>query len=167
MKTFSQIVSQVESNLLLRSLCLLAALAGISCKNEVTDTEGRTFVFDCKAEDCTLASKDASNDSSAPAFSLQSEGRVLLACPAESPGFDCRPLTCDTPAPCSALGGAPFTCEKSICQAPDRALLPADKLALCLAKTGAWKRSREQLERLTLARACTEDCVLPAVCRGI
>lgn len=150
------------------------ALLLLGCKNEVTDTEGRTFTFDCKSAICTLSEKpDDSKQTSVSkqpkddgklTFTTNTEGRVLLVCPAEKPGFECRPLACDPSTPCSRLGGSDFTCQKSLCQAPGRPLSPSDRLALCLAKTGPWQRTPAQLERLTLARACTGDCVLPASC---
>ena len=144
------------------------ALLLLGCQNEVTDTEGRTFTFECKTGTCTLSEKsDVSNETKENeqrSFSTNAEGRVLLICPAEKPGFECRPLACEPSTPCNGLGGSEFTCEKSLCQAPARPLSPSDKLALCLAKTGPWKRTPAQLERLTLSRACTGDCVLPASC---
>jgi hypothetical protein len=141
------------------------------CNNEITDTEGQTYTFECKTRECILreksdSKKKAEDDSrSAATFMTNAEGKMLLVCPADIPGFDCRPLTCDESSPCSRLGGAEFTCENALCQAPERPLTAADRLALCLAKTGRFERTPQQLERLTLARACTGDCVLPASCQ--
>ena len=149
------------------ALLFPAALALLACKNEVTDTEGRTFTFDCKNGNCHLSPLEENAAKSSAAYIAQNEGRVLLVCPVENPGFDCRPIACDETTPCSGVGGPSFTCEKRVCQAPDRSLTPADKLALCLAETGDWKKTPLQLERLTMARACTDECVIPAICRGI
>lgn len=147
-------------------LALLAfTLLLFGCSNEITDTEGKTYTFVCKAGVCTLNEKTEGDSKDAGVFVTNADGRILLVCPADKPGFDCRPLTCDPSAPCSRLGGAEFTCENSLCQAPTRPLTPADRLALCLAKTGPFERTPVQLERLTLARACTGDCTLPASCQ--
>ncbi len=149
----------------------LLSLFALGCNNEVADTEGTLYSFECKSGTCHLSEKtdsaeEKSDSADAPkrAFLTQNEGRILTVCPAEKAGFECRPLTCDPNAPCSRLGGPDFVCEKNLCQAPDRALTPADKLALCLAKTGPFERTTKQLERITLARACTGDCKLPAAC---
>lgn len=144
--------------------CTLLCLTTLGCKNEVTDTEGTTYSFDCKSGACTLREASDDDSKSRRTYVTNTDGRVLLVCPAEKAGFDCRPVACDPSTPCGRLGGADFTCENSLCQAPARQLLPPDKLALCLAKTGPFERTPKQLERITLSRACTGDCTLPAAC---
>lgn len=148
------------------------ALLSLGCAKEVKDTEGSTYSFECNGGSCALTKLKGLKEENGgtksadekPTHRTENEGRVLLACPTDRAGFDCRPITCDQATPCARLGGADFTCEKGLCQAPARPLLSTDKLALCLAKTGAWRRTPEQLERITLARACTDDCQLPANC---
>lgn len=148
---------------LLPSLCL--SLLTLGCTNEVTDTEGRTFTFECAASECVLSEKSDDESNAGPTHVARAEGRILVRCPAAEPGFDCRPLICEDSSACSRLGGAEFNCENGLCQAPDRELSSADKSALCLAGTGDWKRTPEQLRRVTLARGCMGDCFLPAACR--
>lgn len=150
-------------------LCFLIVAAG--CNTKVTDTEHRTFSFECGGAGCELTLQAMPNDkpqseASPHQFTVYSETRVLTACPRQESeaDFDCRPLTCETSALCSQLGGREFACENALCQAPERGLAFADRLALCLATTGHWRRTPLQLERLTLARACRPPCFLPANC---
>lgn len=77
--------------------------------------------------------------------------------------FSCRPLVCDSNATCGRLGGSAFRCEGQRCVA-GRALATQDKVAACLAGMGEFRGTPAQLERITLARACTGSCTLPAVC---
>lgn len=151
---------------------LCAALFSLACEREVSDTEQRVFAVECTDRACILTLEHRSPDTTAgddanteEAFIVHDKDRVLSVCPALQADFDCRPLTCTSSAVCSKLGGGGFRCENGLCQNSDRDLTHADRLALCLAETGLWKRSPNQIERLTLARACHPPCVLPAQCR--
>lgn len=164
---------------------LAAALLLVGCNEEITDTEQRTFRIDCgKRETCALLLRDAVSDGpddasdtdkhdhlgsrepQSPEFTLNAETRILRVCP--NPGAEaaaCRALACESSSPCSRLGGPQFTCISGLCQATAREIESADRVALCLAGTGAWERSRPQLERYTLARGCRPPCEVPAACR--
>lgn len=145
-------------------LPFLIVLSG--CESEIKDTEGRHFRFDCQKAECTLTELDAKgNEKGTSPYVPRATARILAGCPVEGTGFECRPLVCDSSSVCSRLGGPDFVCEKGLCQAQARDLTPEDKLALCLSGTGEWERTAHQVKRLTLARACTGDCTLPAACR--
>ncbi len=146
---------------------ILSALGLSGCTNEITDTEGRTFSFDCKSGACILTPTSSADEASGDAsrYQVRSEGRILQVCPEKKAPFDCRVLKCDGSRVCSSLGGQDFLCEKEIRQAPERDLTPDDRLSLCLAGTGPWKPTPDQLELLTATRACQPpNCSVPSMC---
>lgn len=172
---------------------LVCALLLIGCNQEVTDTEERTFRIECEENDCILihdvddaqsrdddanggdgsgdtrqASDEAARQESISNtdFVVDENTRILRACPAAGgKAAACRALTCGSGSVCSRLGGPEFSCVSGLCQAADRDIQSADRIALCLAGTGPWERSRTQLERYTLARGCRPPCEVPAACR--
>jgi hypothetical protein len=147
-------------------LLTLGLLILIGCTNETRDTEGRDFTFECRTGECLLTKVEKTGDApAAPTHLPDKDGRILTVCSQEATDFSCRPLVCDDSTACSSLGGGEFLCSKGLCQATERDLTAADRLALCLAGTGEWKRTPEQLRQLTLARGCMGDCFLPAACR--
>lgn len=143
-------------------LFFVAPLLG-ACTETATDTEGRHFKIDCTERPCRLLLEvDGAHE--ATKYSVESEGRYLLACAPEQTEFNCRPINCKTSDPCSTLGGAEFSCVGGYCENPSHTLTKADQLAACLATTGVWTGSAEQRARLSLVRSST-DASLPAACR--
>lgn len=154
---------------LMLSRCPLAitSLLLAGCATEVSDTEERVFAFECVQKECKLRllGDDEKPIAQEATHALHKSGRLLLVCDSEKEDFSCRPLRCDSSSPCSQLGGSEFSCNRKLCQAPGHELNGPDRLALCLAETGAWKPTREQLVRLTDARACLPPaCDLPSSC---
>ncbi len=169
-----------------KSVTLLGlTLLSCGCSQEVHDTEGRVFEPVCKEGACSLllqstvssdAPEDAAPDSdsrkekdaSSTNWEVRRQGRILTACPSQGPqhGYDCRPITCETGSVCSKLGGSGSLCQADLCQNPNREITRRDRLALCLAGTGAWEKSRRQRTRITLALSCRPPCEVPGKCRA-
>jgi len=148
---------------------MLLGLAG--CARSASDTEGRTFDIACRKAKCALEPAAAATPTPAdpePWAPFRS-GRVLLACPPgeRGDGRECRALTCDGNAVCSKLGGERFACLEGLCQDSEHAVTSEDRLALCLAGTGAWSGSPEQRSRFAIAQSCRPPCEVPAVCRQV
>jgi hypothetical protein len=151
-----------------RGLAPGALLLLVGCGREVRDTEGRTFDISCKKEACRLEMQAEVPTPEAAPWEPTHAGRLLLACPSGSAdGRDCRPLVCDGARVCTRLGGEKFECLDEFCQDPTQALTAEDRLALCLAETGAWSDSAEQHSRMVLAMSCRPPCRVPAVCRQL
>lgn len=147
------------------ALCLLVTFG---CSTEVRDTEGRSFAVSCHDDTCSLEPSGTRESAPAPAWARAQPGRLVLACPTErADGRDCRPLLCDGDRVCSRLGGAHAECVKGLCQKPGTPLAADDRLALCLAETGAWSGSPLQRSRTALAMSCRPPCSVPAECRQI
>ena len=133
----------------------------VACQSRVADTEGNAFDVECEGTTCSLVPSKESDEKS---YRVRREGRVLTACPAAGDDFECRPLRCEESAACAKLGGVGFQCSKGICQATAQDITSADRVALCLAETGPFRRTALQLERVTAARACRGACTVPAAC---
>lgn len=149
-----------------RVALLLFSLGTAGCVNEITDTEGRTFSFECKSGACILTqTKSGDGDDAGMRHTVHHDGRILQVCPEKEAPFDCRVLKCDAARVCSALGGGEFVCEKEVCQAPEREITADDRLSLCLAGTGPWLPTPDQRELLTMTRACQPpNCTVPSGC---
>lgn len=132
-----------------------------SCTETVMDTEGRAYKTECREGVCELSLE---NGDSKQTFRVDARGSLLSVCPSAAEDFACRPVTCGSSSVCVTLGGDEFACSGRRCVANDRPMTPEDRVGACLAGTGAYQGTPEQLARITMARACTGSCTLPAVC---
>lgn len=135
-------------------------LATLGCSAEVRDTEGRVYSVECKREKCALVQRDAT-----ATLAVRTTGRLIVACPEDgSQPTECRALTCDGNSGCQKLGGDDASCIDGLCQVEGRPLTSDDRMALCLAGTGAWSGSPEQRSRVALALGCRPPCEVPDQC---
>ena len=146
-------------------MAALAAMTLLGCTREVQDTEARTFAITCEKNECSL---DPTPPAGATPWEAVHPGRVLLACPeGAGDGRDCRPLACDSDAPCTRLGGEQMECVGGLCQNKTNDVSDEDRLALCLAGTGAWQDAPEQRSRMAMAMSCRPPCSVPDACRQL
>lgn len=146
---------------------MLLGLSG--CARSASDTEGRTFAIECRKNRCALEPAPTPTSLAGAPWEPIQTGRLLLACPQgeRGDGRECRALACDGNAVCSKLGGERFSCLEGLCQDTEHAVTGEDRLALCLAGTGAWSDSAEQRERFAIAQSCRPPCEVPALCRQV
>lgn len=140
----------------------MATVALLGCTREVQDTEARTFAITCEKNECAL---DPIPPTGTTPWQAVHPGRVLLACPeVAGDGRECRPLACDSDAPCTRLGGERMECLGGLCQNKTSEVSDEDRMALCLAGTGAWQDAPEQRSRMAMAMSCRPPCSVPAAC---
>lgn len=150
-----------------RGASLTFALFGtVGCTTKFGDTEGRHYEAECETRPDGTPHCTIRGVAGAPG-ELDRNGRYLAICDQANDPFSCRPVTCEAEATCQALGGEEFKCVERRCTASSRSTTSGDRVSACLAGTGPYQRTPEQLERITLARACTGNCVLPAACMPI
>jgi hypothetical protein len=145
------------------SLVALTLFAGTGCTTKFADTEGRLYEAACDTSrngipECSVRRVDGTSEI------LDRGGRYLAICEQSGDPFSCRHLACETGNLCQLLGGDDFDCVEKRCLARSKPLTTEDRVRACLAGTGPYRRTPEQLERITLARACTGSCALPATC---
>lgn len=142
-------------------LGLFVSTFSLGCSVRFEDAEGQVYEAECetksKARTCVARAEDG-----AEAF-LDVSGRYLSICTSRTDPFSCRLLDCKDESTCG-LGGPDFECVRGRCEATARIASPEDRVRACLSGTGPFRKTPAQLERLTLARACSGACVLPAAC---
>jgi hypothetical protein len=145
-----------------RWLVASLALGLAGCSVDFHDTEGAAYVADCSEKRCKVQPIDPESEQ---APRLLAEGKILLVCPPGSAPEACRPVRCKNGEdPCSKLGGPEFACNGALCEAGQRKPTPQDRLSTCLATTGPYQSTPEQLLRAAHARACVPPCEFPAMC---
>lgn len=137
----------------------------------VTDTEGRRFAMSCEGAACSYerkAAKSVSKEKSS--VELQLSGRVVGICDVAPSGDaevgDCRALVCKSDRECPPMHGLEAGhCVNQLCTSPDKELVAADAVLLCLAGTGLGLNAPTQVERYAMAMNCGHPCVVPTPCR--
>lgn len=137
----------------------------------LTDTEGRRFVMSCEASVCRYerrAGAPVSKEKSS--IELQLAGRVVGICDVSPNGGaeagDCRALVCKTDRECPPMRGLDVGhCVNQLCTSPDKELVAADAVLLCLAGTGLGLNAPTQVARYAMAMNCGRPCVVPSPCR--
>ena len=146
-----------------------------ACKQKqelvVTDSEGRQFAVDCRAEaeTCTLT-QTAGPKAEATRPVLEARGHIVGVCDRRDDApphpADCRPLVCARDGDCPPIQGpASQSCIDRHCVDPAQPIGSSDSVMLCLAGLGLGHEKREQIERYALGLNCGTPCVVPAPCR--
>lgn len=137
----------------------------------LTDTEGRTFAMTCVDSVCSYERRTGAPVSKAKTLvEPQTSGRVVGLCDVSitrepEPG-DCRALVCKTDSQCPPMHGLEAGhCVNELCTSPDKELISADAVLLCLAGTGLGLNAPKQVERYAMAMNCGRPCIVPAPCR--